>query len=750
MPADKLVSLFFRSRGMVAWAIVVLSAVAIWGVSRLTFNDNLADFFRADNTDYWNLVRLFDDFGADDTSCVIVLTADDWFHPEATRVLETLTENVLNVKGVERVQSLLTVNRLATGGFLGRAPRPLVPHQDARPETFAEARKLAQQHPLVRGHLLSADGQTTIVLIDVAGRDIPVGKMRPLVEAIQRALDQAVEGSRIQAMLTGIPPLRVEIYHVVRRDQAVFTAVGSVVAVIISILLFRRFTAVAIVCAGPALGTLWTIGALGIVGEPINTFNSILPALVLVVGFTDSVHIMVDIRRQLNQGQTPLLAARTAQHHLWLPCALTSLTTAVGFGSLLVAKIDVIQHFGAACAAGAVINFFAVVSIVPLLASTRLGNHLAGGRSRVMESHSYMFLYRIVQRVTRHARIVTTAGILLTAGLLAAAFTLEPDNRIAESIPADSASYQALQQCEESFGGGLYSYVVVQWPEGKELESREVLEAIYDVHQVLDQQPELGTAFSVLNVIASLPGGRNLERGVQYLDRVPDDVLVPLVRTDIHKAVVSIQTPDTGTRKMRPVFDRVEAELNQLIANRYHEFQVALTGSCVLASRNIHLIITDLCKSLSLAAIIIFGVMSVVFRSVRRGLISVLPNVFPLAAAAAMLVVARNGALEISRVIVFSVWLGIAVDDTIHFISRFDRERKEGKAVRAAVEESVSKVGAALLVTTLTLLGGFGAAIFSQLPALRVFGLLSCVALVAALAADVLVLPALLVWCEKE
>jgi predicted RND superfamily exporter protein len=293
----------------------------------------------------------------------------------------------------------------------------------------------------------------------------------------------------------------------------------------------------------------------------------------------------------------------------------------------------------------------------------------------------------------------------------------------------------------------LSSYVVVEWPEQHKLSSHQVLQAVADVHTILGDERDLGSPFSVLNVLAALPHRRGqLAGAVPYLSRVPPELRATLVQPDLRKVAVRVQTPDSGCRALKPVFERIEAKVQALLREKHAGFRISLTGSPVVAARNIRLVIVDLCRSLTLASVIIFGVMTIVFRSVRRGLISVLPNAFPLAAAAALLVFLRDSALEMSSVITFSVCLGIAVDDTIHFISRFDRELKAGREVPEAVQQSVAKVGAALVVTTLTLLGGFGAGVFSELPALRSFAVLSCAALTAALFADVLILPALLVW----
>ena len=749
MPASRFDSLFFRFRWGFALVVLALTGASFWGLTRLSFNDNLADFFKADNADYRTLMQFYDDFGADDTSCLLVLMADDWFHADKASFLRELCQDLGELPGVASVYSLLDVRRPVPG--LGRAQRSLMPRDDATPESFAIARETASRHPLVKGQLLSADGSTTLVIVRLDGRDLPVGQVQPTADAVQGIIDHAAEGTDVQIGLTGIPPIRVDVYHAIRRDQIVFLAIGTSFAVAIAFVLFRRPAAVFIVCVGPALGTLWTLGALGIVGEPISTFNSILPALVMVIGFTDSVHFMVEIRRLQGEGKSPRRSAQVALRHLILPCGLTSLTTAIGFGSLMVAEMDVIQRFGGACAAGAILNFVSVVLLIPLLASTGLGRHVAGRTTMSMEERTYGLFRVIVGWITKHARPVALLGCVVTVALVALALQLEPENRIEESLPNGSESYRWLVKCEAQFGGALSSYVVVEWPEQYELGSHEVLQAVADIHTILDEEPELGSPFSVLNVLAALPHRKGqLAGAIPYLSRVPPELRDTFVQLDLRKLAVRVQTPDAGCRALKPVFARIEDRVQTMLRTKHSGFRMSLTGSPVVAARNIHLVIVDLCRSLSLASIIIFGVMTIVFRSVRRGLISLLPNVFPLAAAAALLLFLRDGALEVSGVITFSVCLGIAVDDTIHFISRFDRELKAGRPVAEAVQQSVAKVGAALVVTTLTLLGGFGAGMFSELPALRSFAALSCAALTAALLADVLILPALLVWFGKS
>ncbi|MBC8872948.1 MAG: MMPL family transporter [Planctomycetes bacterium] len=737
------IDLFFRYRVAISIIAGAFTLVACYGVTQLSINDNLADIFKADNPDYRRLEQFFDEFGADDNECVVVLQSDDLFSRESVAVIRRLVDGLAALPDVDRVQSILDVRRPAPGVFR-RIQIPLVPRDDADDQAFVQARQRALKHPLVAGQLLSNDGTTTLLSARLVGKAVSTAEIRPTVEQIGEVVDGSIDGSTIRASITGLPQLRADIYDCIQREEIKFTAVGVIVAVVIATLLFRRPVAVLIVCLPPAVGTLWTLGVLGLVGESINSFNSILPTLVMVVGFTDAVHFMMDIRRGQAQGLTPKEAAAVSLRHLALPCFLTSVTTAVGFGSLIVAQIDVIQRFGMACAAGAVLNFFAVVPLVAISASTRLGKYLADGNSQSStEARAQRFLVPIIGWITHHAKLITAAACLVTVALVLLTLRLEPDNRIYNGIPAHSSSYRSLQHCDEVFGGALYTYVVVDWPEGHDLDSPQVLKALADVHNVLGRPDELGTPFSILNLLMAIPHRKNrVGTGVKYLDSVPEDVVGRLVRRKLRKAVVNVQTPDLGARALAPVYATVDAELRQL-EEKYPGFRLSLTGSTVVGSRNVNLMIVDLARSLALAAVVIFAVISVSYRSVRIGLISILPNALPLAGAAVVLLL-RGGALEVAAVTTFSICLGIAVDDTIHLISRYCIERQQTRDTHEAITRAASKVGVALTVTTLTLVGGFGAGLLSELPAIRLFSLLASVALITALAAGVLILPALL------
>jgi hypothetical protein len=499
---------------------------------------------------------------------------------------------------------------------------------------------------------------------------------------------------------------------------------------------------VAIVCLSALLGAVWTVGLIGLVGEKMNVMTTVLPTLVLVIGFTDAVHLMIDIRRERAAGMPPLKASADALRHLGLACLLCSVTTAVGFGSLALARIEAIQRFGVVCGVGAVLALVAVLSAVPLLSSTRWGLKLHSRAESDIPERMAKYFEPVAMWGVDHARFATFLGVLVTGLLTTSMLYLVPNNQSTEALSESSEAFDAVMQIDRQFGGTATTQVLVEWNRPLTFDSPELLAAIDAAQQICITHPEVHNPTSLINLIEAVPGeGRTLAERVSWLRWVPDDVLHVYVRPDLRRALIRVRMQDVGSNVMIRIFGELREQLAQL-EQAHPGVRFYLTGTSVLATRNLNQMITDLASSLGSAAIVIFVVMTIGFRSVRLGLISIVPNLFPMAVMAAYLVLSGRP-LQMTSVIVFSICLGIAVDDTIHFLNRFQREMSFDGNVRASLQRTYQAVGSAMMMTSLVLIAGFGSLQVSTMPTTRLFSGLSCLTIFAALVGDLLILPAM-------
>jgi hypothetical protein len=195
------------------------------------------------------------------------------------------------------------------------------------------------------------------------------------------------------------------------------------------------------------------------------------------------------------------------------------------------------------------------------------------------------------------------------------------------------------------------------------------------------------------------------------------------------------------------LLERLEAGLLEL--EEEHPVELTLTGTDVVARRNINRMIQGFSGGLLLSALLIFGAIALEFRSLRLGLISILPNILPQVFVGALLVVLGRP-LQMIGAVLFTLLLGLAVDDTIHFLARYRREREATDDVRQAVCRAGAAVGLAVVTSTVVLVAGYSILLASAVPTNRLFALLMSAGLGAALVGDLVILPALLVWLDRR
>lgn len=733
MDLKQLADSFLRHRVVIAIAVVVLTVVAVVGVSRLGFDDNPRAVFRAGDDEFRLMEEVFEQFGTDDGTCYLMLRSDALFSRKSLGDLQQLTSDVRQIDGVEAVTSLTDERILVFDPF----PRPLIAADVSALDESAlqRMRQAALSHSLVAGQLVDERGEYALVIVRLQGDALAISEIQPIDQQLDALAARYSATSSLKVRVTGLPSIRVDAFTHVRQESVRFTVQCAVAAVIMAVLILRCWQMVVVVCAAALTGACWTVGTLGLVGEQITVLTVVLPTLVITVGFTDAVHLVVDVRHSRAMGLAPTIAARDALRHLTVACGLTSLTTAVGFASLGVTRTQIVQRFGLACGMGAVVTFFAVIVIVPLLSSTWLGaGMLPAKRGQRVDALVSDWGGRLIDHVLKQRWAITVVAILASAGMGYSVLQLQPENQISESLPDDSEALETLRLIDEKFGGILPSFVVVDWPKNADLASAGFRAVLEDVHRACEESRAELKPFSVLNVMRAVPGGS--------LSLVPEQALRGLLRRDVRRAVVICRSQARGTAFYEKSFPDLVNRLHSL-EQRHPGYRFQLTGSAVVASKNLGQMITDLATSLGLASVVIFVTLTIVFRSVRIGLICLIPNALPLLLTASLLVWTGES-LRFAGVIVFCVCLGIAVDDTIHVVTRFQREFKQNGDVEAALRQTIRRVGSALIVTTLVLVVGFSVTLTSSVPSNRMFGLLSCTAIASALFGDLVVLPAML------
>ncbi|MFO0975606.1 MAG: efflux RND transporter permease subunit [Planctomycetaceae bacterium] len=671
---------------------------------------------------------------------IIVAESKQFFTPEGAKMMRHVVETL---EQQDYVSGVLWMDRVPMLNIFG-LPEPLFPRSEASAERFAAAREKALKHPLVGGQLLSEDGETLLLMVGmdrdfIRSDDQYMSGLRQLCE--KAALD--FPNVQVRFRVTGPIPAWLTALQAHEANQVKYQVIGYGVIAVMAVVLFRGFRAVLIVSLAPITGVFWTLGFLKFFNLQDNPFNDvILPVLVSLVGLTDGVHLMVLLRKLRASGMSEREAARESLQQVGFACMLTSLTTAIGLGSLVLAHNQWVKEFGWCSVIGVTLTFFAVTWVIPLICSTWVGRNIHKGIEKSLIDRNLSKINGLIERVLRYPKYISAAGIVATLLMTGVSLTLRPDERRSNSLPEHSEAYQALNHLDQVLGGLESSDVELTWNSKVPDDSPEILETVIEVDDLLRKEKEIGYPLSIRTLVDALPGTGPASERMGMLELLPPQLKRSYYRPEPRTANVRFRVQDLGIAHYGPVFERIEKGLTE-IHKRHPNFTLELEGDAVWRWKNLYQIVVDLAASLGSATVIIFIVLGFAYQSVRLGLISIVPNVFPLAVAGVWMV-CSGYPLELVSVCAFTVCLGIAVDDTIHFLTRFVEERELTDDMDLAIRRAFGNAGVAMVMTTVVLVAGFGTVAFSDSRDHHIFATMGVLTIAAALFGDLVLLPAML------
>lgn len=711
------------------WGLVILLSVPpALGLSGKRIYEGKRDHWVSEG-DWDQYGEIQESFEFSGFPCVLVVTSDDFFIPDRIAKLREMVSRLESNNDVFQVICFGRLPKLTWTGF-----QPLLPEEATTETALKQARDDLLQHPLVVNQLLSKDGRTLLIPLDM-------GWNTDSVIRVSATIREMLEGSGMQGQLTGAAVLWAtnEIAQEEDHERILLTAIC--VVVVLALIIFRRPSAILIACSGPAVGVLWAEGWLQLLGLHRNELAEIiLPVMVLMIGFTDGVHLVVDMRQRRASGLDPKKAVAETFGCVGTACLLTSITTAIGFGSLMIADSEMIRGFGLSSAIGVLVTFVAVVLVIPLLGCSRFGRGIHFRLEHDLVGRNIERLSGLMNPIMNRAPLFAFGGVLLTVLFIAGSLRLRPDDRLAHRVPNNSDAYQALLHCDRTLGGIRFMQVLIKWP--AETATSDVSTTIKEIEDALRHEELISEPVSIRTCLATLPGPdmpQKLQLGLPF---IPEEYRRQFWDAGARRTQIVVRLKDLGMAVYQPSIDRVQQTIDELLRQN-PGFEIALTGEALIDSQIVGRNARELLHSLMLAAAVIFVVIAVAFRSIRFGIISIIPNVLPLAATAALRA-SIDVSLDIASACSFAICLGIAVDDTIHFLTRFRNERSAGHDVRTAIRRTFVTVGTALVMTTVVLISGFASVMTSQLPTHFLFATMACTTIGFALLADLFILPALL------
>lgn len=745
---DRLGLVALRAPLLSALLIAVLTALAVLGVMRLKVDDSLSELFRTNTKEFRQYEEIDRRFPSSEYDVLVVVEGQSLLERAQIEAFGRTAVELQLADGVGGIVSMLSAR--AKPDASGYAP-PLVPDELPEGKAFDEVIRSVRENDVVKGKFLSDDGQLALIVIALDRKMVEERTAQVVIGGIDQAVREGLAGSGLTYKLTGAPVMQLEIRNAVERDRLVYNGLGFVVGMVVAFLFFRRISLTLIAVLGPSIAILWTLGVLGGLDYRLNLFINVITPLILVSGFSDSMHLVFAIRRDVLAGVDRLTAARNAVLDVAPACLLTAMNAGLALVSFAFAESALIRTFGQAALLAVAISYIAVAVVVPTLAVLLIRPEKNPVRSPDGgETGGVGALQRltdgIIGRVIERPAVFTALGLVAVVACGLAYSRLEPHYRLADQVPDKEQALAATGRLDQKLTGANPVHAMIQWRGGQSLYDPATLDVIAKTHTVLETQAGLGNVWSLdsLRRWLAAAGDTRVETLKGYVGVLPEHLTRRFIAKEETAVLVTARLPDVDSSQILPVVERLDSAL-EAVRTAHPGYEIAVTGLPAIAARNSAKLIGELNWGLVGDMFVIFLFLAVALRSVLAGVTSILPSLFPIFATGALLWVTNEG-LQFASIIAITVAFALAIDSTIHFINRYriEEDRLGGAAgtAPAALRATAHHIGPAVVLTTIVLALGLGVTVLSDLPSLRLFGRLSSVCLFASLVGQLVILPA--------
>jgi hydrophobe/amphiphile efflux-3 (HAE3) family protein len=686
-------------------------------------------------------------FGSDET-ILVALVDEDVFTAANLRRVKRLGERIEVIDGVHHVVSLGTaLNIRGEDGDL--AIEPFVEEVPDDPRELAEIRRQALGNPIYAGNIVSRDGTAAALMVYL----MEMTESEFLQRGIDRQIVAIAEEERGDAdvWITGQAYVKAEMSRALISDLIRTIPLAALAITIIAYLSFRTVTGALIPLVTVGIALLWTLAVFAVMGESLNVITVVLPPLILVVGFAYSVHVVAEYYDLLRQGHEAGSRRETVGEALRLvalPVLLTGATTAAGFLSLTVSRLSAIREFGLYTTAGVVITMVVSLTFGPAILCVLP----APRKLRKQEGpDAFERVARTVAGFAVRERIrILLAGALIGAIALVGITKIRVSTDVVGLFDREHPVRQHFEAINRHLEGSDALYVVLTTDYRDAFKEPVNLRTIEELQHWLVLQPEIGGTTSVVDYMKLINRGFHDDDPAQLLIPASKALVTQLMFfgandeienfVDSRYQTVSIlarsRAIDSGD--VTALVARIEEHLERLPDH----IRGRVTGNSVLINKTSDEIALGQSMSLGLAFLMIYAILCLLFMSFRVGFLALIPNVLP--------VMVYFGTLGMSGVtlnttsgLVACLVLGIAVDDTIHFLARFNTLAKLHADEVKGVSEALWSVGRPVTYTTAALCFGFAAIGTSSLQNQKEFGLLAAFTLGFAWLVDVVFTPAL-------
>ncbi|NQX80237.1 MAG: MMPL family transporter, partial [Hyphomicrobiaceae bacterium] len=618
-------------------------------IVELEVENSLSNVFNSNSAAYQELAQLKQSFPQSDDIITLAVTANSFEDLKTLEDMRDIYYEITLLEGVADTFSIFNIHERYKPGYI---TKPLIPEILPVSADISKIMGEVRKHPLVQGRLFtkSNDGKKEITLIIISPDQR--FSLEKIVYDIRNIVTNFEKARGLRLGLTGTPVITAELAYQSSRDRVLFLSLGLVVGSIVCFLFFRRFDFL-IIANVPAFFCLyWSLCTFGAIGIKINPIMTAVLPLLMVITYTNAMHILFVLRKQLLDNCAIVSAALIAVRAVGPACFISALTTILAFISIAQTDAEIIRTFGFAAAVGTMLSYLSAIIVVPALAVVLLCPKESSLKESFIENAGILMLDKIANYlasfVVVRARAISAVSLFFLGVAIYLHASLTPQYRLSDMVPTDGEAKIVAEDLADTMGGTNPVYVMLFWKGDKDFRNSflQILPAITEADAILRNNHLIHGAWSLETLkpfLVDSNKARKVESGVStsFLDAVlalPERAVMRFINIKNNVTLLTGFTGDLEAKDFVALKRILEAKLST-ISQRYAGVSFFVTGQAVLSAQGSLSVINKLYISLILAIGIVTTVIIISFRSLSLGIISLVPNLFSVTATGSALYV---------------------------------------------------------------------------------------------------------------
>ena len=713
-------------------------------------------------------------FGVDGTTMVVGFQTDSFFTAGLFNQVADLQKDIKTIAGVTEVLSVPNAYTI----FKDSAASRFLPHKIfnapyTSDSTLAADRAVLESLPFYKNLMYNPSSHAYIMAISFLPDSINSGARSAIIKNLQSKLDGFASKTKLAVHISGLPYIRTILADRIKKEMLWFLIGSLLLSAITLFLFFRSISATLLSLSVVVMGVIWSFGTMVLLGQKITLLTALIPPLIVVIGIPNCIYFLNKYHTSYKATNHKQEAIEQMVGRMGIVTLFCNITAAIGFFVFAFTKSPLLKEFGWVSG----LNIMALF-LISLLFIPPVLTYLTPPSTKHVKYLENKFLERVLLKIERwtfqHTKWVFAITSILVVVSIMGLMRIKKEAFIVDDLPKKDTLYTDLKWFEKEAGGVMPLEIIIDTKKKNGLvRSIKPLEAIDELHQYLEQQPELGKPLGLLEGIKfakqafydgdsnayTVPTGTEMAFMAPYLKTdsqktttatgtSPTQLLSKFIDSAKRESRVSVNMKDIGSAQLPFFLQRLDSATKAIFDTS--KYKVEITGSSVTFLEGSNFIVRGLGESIFWAFLLIAICMIFLFRSFPILMCSLVPNIVPLLITAGLMGWVGIS-LKPSTVLVFSVALGIAIDVTIRFLVNYKQELPRlNNNVHATLIQTIKHTGISIIYTSLVLVAGFVIFCFSDFGGTKALGWLTSLTLVVSTFTNLILLPALIKTFIKQ